>query len=194
MHLIPDTSSHLHMLVSVFPFVGLIFVLGFYITSIGTNNEFMKRFCLLSIGILAILAIPTYMSGDGSMATLSQNPQITQDTQDRMFYHLAWGWAALSVLALAGVAAFGALFRTPSTQRLSDNSLHLVLGLSLITLCLMIVVGGSPDRHRHAAFRQRYRGRAIDLAGLVARPYDLEPLPDGRVRDYARLLYYRAAQ
>lgn len=141
MHLIPDTSSHLHMLVSVFPFVGLIFVIGFYITAIGTNNEFMKRFCLLSIGILGILAIPTYLSGDGSMATLSQNPQITQDTQDRMFYHLAWGWAALVVLVLTGVAAFGALFRTPSSQRLSDNSLHLVLGLSLITLCLMIVVG-----------------------------------------------------
>jgi uncharacterized membrane protein len=141
MHLIPDTWSHFHMLVSVFPFVGLVFVLGFYVTAMATNNEFMKRFCLLSIGVLGILALPTYISGDGSMAMISAEPNVTQDTQDRMFYHLGWGWAALGVLVVTGAAAFIALWRTPSSQRLSDNALHLVLGLSLITLALMIVVG-----------------------------------------------------
>ena len=38
MHLIPDTWAHFHMLVGVFPLVGLIFVLGFYVTSIVTGN------------------------------------------------------------------------------------------------------------------------------------------------------------
>ena len=46
MHLIPQSWSHLHILVSVFPSVGLIFVLGFYITAILAENAAMKRICL----------------------------------------------------------------------------------------------------------------------------------------------------
>src|SRR5258706_4943174 len=88
MHLIPDTWSHFHMLVSVFPFVGLIFVLGFYVTAIVTKNEPAKRICLLALGILGILAIPTYFSGDGSIPELMKNAPVTQDpaTEDRIFY------------------------------------------------------------------------------------------------------------
>jgi hypothetical protein len=59
MHLIPDTWPHVHMLVSVFPLVGLIFVLGFYITSVVTNNETMKWACLVAVGVLGLIAIPT---------------------------------------------------------------------------------------------------------------------------------------
>ena len=76
LHIIPDTWSHLHMLVSVFPLVGLLFVVGFYVAAIVTNNDRQKRTCLLAIGLIALLGIPTYMSGDGS-ATMR-----AQDTRD----------------------------------------------------------------------------------------------------------------
>ena len=72
MHLIPQSWSHLHILVSVFPSVGLVFVLGFYITALATKNEVIKRSCLILLGILALLAIPTYFSGVRSMELLSQ--------------------------------------------------------------------------------------------------------------------------
>ena len=45
MHIIPDTWSHFHMLVSVFPLVGLLFVMGFYVTGIVTKNDALNRFC-----------------------------------------------------------------------------------------------------------------------------------------------------
>ena len=38
MHLIRQSWSHLHILVSVFPSCGLMFVLGFYIAAV-TNND-----------------------------------------------------------------------------------------------------------------------------------------------------------
>jgi len=138
MHLIPESWSHLHILVSVFPSVGLIFVLGFYVTALVTNNEVMKRFCLVALGILGLLAIPTYFSGDGSMAALSQDPEISQD---RMNAHLGWGWAALAALALTGAAAWIELWRFRRVGRLSNDALHLVLGLAIATLALMVVVG-----------------------------------------------------
>src|SRR4051812_14773994 len=138
MHLIPASWSHLHILVSVFPSVGLIFVLGFYVASLLTNNELMKRACLTAFGILALLAIPVYFSGDGSVTALSHDPKISADRMDN---HTGWAYAALTLLVFTGIAAWYELWRFRRVGRLSENALHLVLGLSILTLAFMVVVG-----------------------------------------------------
>src|ERR1700730_12338477 len=138
MHLIPQSWSHLHILVSVFPSVGLIFVLGFYVTALVTNNEAMQRSCLVRFGILGMLAVPTYFSGDRSMTALSQDPKISQDLMNS---HFGWGLASLAVLMITGVAALIELWRFRRVGRLSNDALHLILGLAIITLGLMVVVG-----------------------------------------------------
>jgi len=129
------------MLVSVFPLVGLIFVLGFYITSVVTNNETMKWASLVAIGVLGILAIPTYVSGDLTL------PKVAADTKrvsaDLMAYHYGWSIAALTVLVVTAIAAWWELWRYRTAGRLSNNMVHLVLGLSIITLLLMAVAGES---------------------------------------------------
>ncbi len=65
MHVIPQSWSHLHILVSVFPSFGLVFVLGFYIAGLLTGNDGIKRTCLVLLGLLALLSVPTYFSGEG---------------------------------------------------------------------------------------------------------------------------------
>jgi uncharacterized membrane protein len=137
MHLIPQSWSHLHILVSIFPSVGLVFVLGFYITGFLSNNEGIKRTCLVLFGILALLAVPTYLSGNGSMAVLSENPKISKDMMDT---HFGWGVAALVVLLMTGGTAWLELWRSRSGKLLSDNALHLVLGLAIVTLGVMVIV------------------------------------------------------
>ena len=57
MHLIPQSWSHLHILISVFPSCGLMFVLGFFIAGIVTNNDSLKRASLALFGVLAVLTI-----------------------------------------------------------------------------------------------------------------------------------------
>ncbi len=54
----------------------------------------MKRTCLALFGVLALLAIPTYISGAGSMAALSAKPTIAKDTMNTHYY--------VGLLALAG--------------------------------------------------------------------------------------------
>ena len=66
MHLIPDSWSHLHILASVFPSVGLVFALGFYVVAMITNNIGLTRICLAVFTLLGLVAIPTYFSGTGS--------------------------------------------------------------------------------------------------------------------------------
>lgn len=137
-HLIPQSWSHLHILVSVFPSVGLIFLLGFYITALISKNEGMKRTCLVGFGILGLLAIPTYLSGDGSMMDLANNPRFSEDAMD---VHYGWALAALGLLGLTGLAAWIALLRISKLGRVSDNAAHLVLGLAFVTLAFMALVG-----------------------------------------------------
>src|SRR5262249_3086351 len=137
-HLIPQSWSHWHILVSVFPSVGLIFLLGLYVTGFLAPSEALKRSCLVGFVLLGLLAIPTYLSGDQSMEALSANPKISQDL---MSYHQGWGVVVLVVLGLAGLAALAALWRFRSKESVSDNALHLVLGLAVLALGLMVIVG-----------------------------------------------------
>jgi uncharacterized membrane protein len=134
MHLIPQSWSHLHILVSVFPSVGLLFVLGFYIAGLVTKNEVIRRSCLAFFGILAVLAIPTYFSGVQSMELLSQDPKISAGVMNA---HYFWGLGALAVLVIAGGYALAELWRTGKP---SDQALTVMLGLASVTLVLMVVV------------------------------------------------------
>ena len=111
MHLIPASWSHLHILVSVFPSCGLMFVLGFYIAGLVTNNDGLKRTCLALFGVLAVLAVPTYLSGAGSMAALSGKAEISKDM---MNYHYYVGLLALLSLIVAGGFAWYELWRSQS--------------------------------------------------------------------------------
>jgi uncharacterized membrane protein len=137
MHLIPQSWSHLHMLVSVFPSVGLVFILGLYVTALIVDNKVMKLSCLALFAALAVLAVPTYVSGDHSMTVLSQNPKISQDA---MSVHFGWGVVSIALLVVTGLAALITLWRGWGAKHVSENALHLVLGLAIVTLGLMIIV------------------------------------------------------
>ena len=114
MHLIPQSWSHLHILVSVFPSFGLVFLLGFFIAGFLTDNSGIKRTCLALFGLLALLSVPIYFSGHGSMATLSGNPRISKAIMNS---HYVWGMAALAVLVLTGVVAWVELWRSGRASR-----------------------------------------------------------------------------
>src|ERR1700693_3578163 len=113
MHLIPASWSHLHILISVFPSVGLVFALCLYVTAVLTNNDGMRRLCLLLFAILGLLAIPTYISGDRSIVQVSQNSGFSQSSLDS---HYAWGMAALAAIVLTGLGAVYELFQSQRAQ------------------------------------------------------------------------------
>jgi uncharacterized membrane protein len=138
MHLIPQSWSHWHILLSVFPSIGLLFVLAFFVTALVANNEAMKRTCLILFAVLGVLAIPTYFSGDYSMAALSGDPKISRALMNS---HFIWGLASLAALVITGVAAAVSLWRARRLGRLSDQSMRLVLALAVVTLGLVIATG-----------------------------------------------------
>jgi uncharacterized membrane protein len=147
MHVIPQSWSHLHILVSVFPSFGLLFVLGFYIAGFRADNDGIRRTCLALFGILALLSIPIYLSGDGAMAVLAKNPRFSKEMMNT---HYGWGMAALLVLVMTGIVAFVELWRSYRARRASKDPFHLVSGLTIIALGLTAVVSelGLEINHR----------------------------------------------
>jgi uncharacterized membrane protein len=135
MHLIPQSWSHFHILVSVFPSVGLIFVIGTYLGGIITKNDALKATALAMFVILAILAVPTYLSGDGATRDLVGNTRFNPDLIET---HMYWANTALGLLVITGFVALINLFRL---RGLSNDALHLVLGLAFVTLLLMAISG-----------------------------------------------------
>ncbi len=142
MHLIPQSWSHLHILVSVFPSFGLVCVLGFYIAGLLTDNSVTKRTCLVLFAILALLSVPIYLSGAGS---LSGNPRFSNAA---MKAHYVWGIVALVALMLTGVGAAVALALSGSAGREAHYARRAVLGLAVVTLGVLIVANGWEINHR----------------------------------------------
>jgi uncharacterized membrane protein len=134
MYLIPHSWSHWHILIGVFPTFGLLFALGFSIAAFRAKNDVGKRICLLLIGIIGLLSIPIYLSGQGSLALLSGSPRISKDL---MSAHAGWGVAALLLLAATGLVAFFELWRS---RRAAIDPRHLVAGLAVLALCLTAFV------------------------------------------------------
>jgi uncharacterized membrane protein len=148
MHLIPESASHLHLLVSVFPSVGLIFALGFYIAALATDNETLKRACLFVFGCLGVLALPVYLSGHGAVPQLANRPFTSQRQVDA---HYLWSLAAIAVVVLSGLTAWVALWRGRHWPRVPATALKAVLALELVTLVLMDAaawIGWDINHHR----------------------------------------------
>ena len=136
MHVIPQSWSHLHILISVFPSLGFAIVLGFYIAGLRTGDDFTRRICLALFGLLGLLSIPIYFSGIGSMTALAGNSRFSPDMINA---HYFWGMAALAVLAISGAVAGVELWRSQRARRVTRDPLHLMLGLAIVTLGVTIV-------------------------------------------------------
>jgi uncharacterized membrane protein len=147
MHIIPQSWSHLHILISVFPSIGFAIGIGFYIAGLRTHNDLTRKVCLALFALLGLLAIPIYISGAGAMTAAASN---TRFSKDMIATHYTWGLAALAVLLIAGIAAAIELARSSRAGRVGGDRFFLVLGVSVAALIVTAVASelGFPINHR----------------------------------------------
>lgn len=137
MYLIPQSWSHVHILIGVLPTIGLMVVLGFFAAGSATNNDFLRRTCLVIFAALGLLAVPIYVSGAGSSAALAGNPRYVRGLIDN---HTMWGYGVLALLAATGIAAALELWRAQQEKRPTSDPYRLVLGLGIATVIVSAIV------------------------------------------------------
>jgi uncharacterized membrane protein len=105
-------------------------VLGFYIAALRTGNDGLKRTCLFVFGMLALLCIPIYMSGDQARAVATDNPLVSRAL---ITEHYNWALGALGAIAATGALALIELLRSLRPNAHIDR-FRLVLLLAIVAL------------------------------------------------------------
>ena len=84
------TLVHIHLLLNHWPIIGAFVGLGLFVIALAANSDHLKQTSLGFFAFLALLAIPTYMSGDVVNEVLKVPCQIVR--QSRRVIHRVLHW------------------------------------------------------------------------------------------------------
>ena len=70
---------HVHLLLNHFPIIGTLIALGLYLFALIGRSEDLKRASLVIFAGIALLSIPTYMSGNGAEEALRKLPAVSKN-------------------------------------------------------------------------------------------------------------------
>lgn len=95
-------QAHLHLLLNHVPTVGLAVGLGLFVRALLGKSEDLTRASLVVLFLVALTAIPAYVSGSAAQFVLRDHPEVSQDV---IAAHQDAAMLALIFMALTGLAA-----------------------------------------------------------------------------------------
>lgn len=141
---------HLHLLLNHFPTVGMIVGLGVFVTAIAARSDDLKR---TSMGIffgLALLSIPTFVTGTAAQLALSDTPGISKTVIEA---HETAAFEAIWFMELTGALAWLGLWQYRRLSRIPQGTLTAVLLLGLVTFGMMTRAADIGGEIRHPEIR-----------------------------------------
>jgi hypothetical protein len=145
--------AHVHLLLNHIPILGTLITLGIFLVSLVAGHDDMKQVSLALFSLMALLAIPTYLSGSGAQATLKDSPDVSMEMIES---HQGAALMAFIFLEITGaVSAMGLLrftrnAKNPWTSSSARVDLLAVLVLAVATAGLMAVAGNTGGNIRHS--------------------------------------------
>ncbi|HUK42785.1 MAG TPA: hypothetical protein VLX11_17135 [Candidatus Acidoferrales bacterium] len=138
--------AHIHLLLNHFPVIGILIGLGLFLGAlIGNSNDLKKAGVIVFLGI-ALLSIPTYMSGNAAQQAIKGLPGISNTLMVK--HQNAALLAYFFMEILGGVSWFG-LWQFRRNSRFGSGTLVTILVLSLVTAMLMANAANIGGAIRH---------------------------------------------
>jgi len=150
MELIPSSAPHWHLLLNHFPSVGSVFAVGLLLSALYLKSEDLTQASLILFVILALLAIPTFVSGAATRWAIEANAGISSEL---IAAHQDAAVLALIALLITGWLAWFSLWQHRRLARRSSWSLPAVLVMALVSLLSMAQVGGLGGDINHPEIR-----------------------------------------
>jgi bacteriorhodopsin len=136
--------AHIHLLLNHFPTIG--FGIGFALLVVGAiaRNDEIKRASLVILFLIAVIAIPTYMSGPAALDKICDRVSgqvvcppglsltLIQEHED-------WAFLAFCVMEFTGFVAWLGLWQLRRNPKLSPANLSAVLLLGAIAFGMMSI-------------------------------------------------------
>ena len=142
--------AHLHLLLNHFPTIGTIIGGGLFVVSLITRSDELKRASLVVLLGIALLAIPTYISGNGAQDEIKSLPAMSQAMIET---HEGAAYVALGFLEFLGAFAWLGLWQYRRLSRIPRWNLAVILILTLVSFGLMTRASNLGGNIRHAEIR-----------------------------------------
>ena len=170
--------AHIHLLLNHMPTIGFGIGVILYLAGYFVKNDVLKRTSLILFFLVAVMAIPTFVSGNAAERVVC--PDLTCPPEvpvDVIRAHEDAALFALILMELTGFVAWLALWQLRRIPKLPGWTWNLVLVLSLVSLALMARAANEGGEIRHSEIRdasdeqvaaEPYAGITRELGATIA--------------------------
>lgn len=156
--------THIHLLLNHFPTIGNIIGGGLFVVSLFTKGDDLKRASLVVLLGISLIAIPTYMSGNGAQEAIKSLPGVSKSMIET---HEGAALVAMGFMQVTGAFAWLGLWQLRRLARIPRWNLGVILVLTLVTLGLMTRAANLGGDIRHAEIRASEE--TVTTEGALAR-------------------------
>ena len=138
--------AHVHLLVNHFPIIGSLIGFCLLLGALLGRSQDLRRASLVVFLTMALLAIPTYLSGNAAQSAIKDLPGVSAALMEA---HQDAALLAYAFLEITGAVAWFGLWQIRRTSRIGRGSLLALLLLSFLTVGLMANAGNLGGLIRH---------------------------------------------
>ncbi len=142
--------THIHLLLNHFPTIGMIIGGGLFLLSLITNSIDLKRASLLVLLGIALISIPTYISGNAAQDAIKAIPGVSQSLIET---HEGAALIGLAFMELTGAFAWLALWQFRRLGRFPNWNMGLILILTAVCFGFMARAANMGGEIRHEEIR-----------------------------------------
>jgi len=172
--------AHLHLLLNHFPIIGTMVGLGLFLLSFIGKNQDLRRASYIIFAAIALIAIPTFLSGYSAWVLLKGSGLITDPLIAR---HQGAAMLSFWFMEITGAFALVGLWQTQRTSRLPNWNVTAVLILSVLTVGLMARTGNTGGDIRHEELRDASAKTVVTEGPIGAMFHAVEPNPQKFMAD-----------
>jgi uncharacterized membrane protein len=140
------SPTHIHLLLNHFPTVAFAVALGLLIFAVIGKSEELKEASLVILFLLAVLAIPTYVSGNAAQAAIMNTEGVSQA---RISDHESAALVGFIFMEITGFIAWLGLWQARLIKRIAAWCAPAVLVSAILTFLLMANAANLGGEIRH---------------------------------------------
>ncbi|MBL7741087.1 MAG: hypothetical protein JNK14_17830 [Chitinophagaceae bacterium] len=150
-------TTHLHLLLNHFPIIGTLIGSGLLVWGVTRKQNTIKMAAALILAVMAIVAIPVYLTGEPAEESVENLPGISESLIE---LHEEAAVIAIWLMSITGLASLVALLFAWQKRKATGTVFILVLVLSVFAFGTMARTGYYGGQIRHTEIRD---GKAAQL-------------------------------
>jgi len=138
--------AHIHLLLNHFPTVGFAIGLGLLVLAITSKKDELKRASLVVVFLVALITIPTYLSGNAAQSALQERTDLSQAAIRAHEGAAFWGYLFMEI---TGFIAWLGLWYFRIVKRVANWNVDAVFVLGVLTFSVMTRAANLGGEIRH---------------------------------------------